>query len=85
MFENLFNRAGKRGRPTKEEIAQRPPPVPFEPAAVTVEGMVPPCCGRAMVPKVLRVCDSGKYCRCSSCGKQFRVYFDGTRRQVQVL
>lgn len=75
----------KRGRPTKAAIEARPPAKLFEPAAVTVSGMVCPCCGRAMVPKVLRVTDSGKYCRCTSCGGQFRVYLDGTHRKVQPL
>jgi hypothetical protein len=76
----------KRGRPPKEVVAARPEPTPMQPAAVTVSGLVCPCCGRAMVPKSLRVTDGIRYNRCTSCGGSFKVWLnDRGFRMVQPL
>ncbi len=67
----------RRGRPPAEVVANRPDPVESVEVSVArdpVSGCVCPCCGRAMVPKVLRVNASGRYNRCTLCGGQFRRY-----------
>ncbi len=90
MDDNVQNRmstgAKKRGRPPKAVIEARPTPTPMQPAAVTVSGLVCPCCGRAMVPKYLRVVEGVRYNRCTSCGGQFKVWLNNQGyRMVQPL
>ncbi len=89
MMDEINNRMSttgkKRGRPPKAVIEARPEPKLYEPAAITVSGMVCPCCGRAMMPKILSAGEYGKYCRCTLCAKRFRIYMDGPVRKVQPL
>ncbi len=84
MDENIPNRmttsAKKRGpgRPTKAEIDARPAPIPADPIPLPV-GRICPCCGRGMVPKVLRGTNTEKYCKCTLCGGSFKMWIEGAR------
>lgn len=75
MQTQLTNRQApepKRGRPTNAEIAARAPVVASEPVPVHVTGCRCPCCGRAMIPKILRGNMESGDCRCTLCGGVFR-------------
>jgi hypothetical protein len=74
METNLTNRGAskKGGRPRKEVIAARPEPIQMHEVPLRIAGCMCPCCGRAMVPKVLRGTDLAKSCVCTLCGKQFK-------------
>jgi hypothetical protein len=75
MEVNLNNRGAKKrgGRPRKEIVEARPEPVPLMEVPLRIAGCVCPCCGRAMVPKVLRGTDLAKTCVCTLCAKQFNI------------
>lgn len=69
--------AKKRGRPTKAEAQDRPFAQPSPDVPVPVTGCICPCCGRGMVPKVIRSNSSGSNNRCTLCGKLFRRFRSG--------
>ncbi len=90
MDENIPNRMSSpnkrgRGRPPKEEVENRPAPIEAGPVPLPV-GWICPCCGRGMVPKVLRSVSPGlKYCSCTLCGKGFKLYTQAGRWMGQAL
>lgn len=85
MENNIQNRQAspkKRGRPTKAEIESRPVPIPADPIPLNV-GRICPCCGRGMVPKVLRSTENVKYCSCTLCGGSFKMWIEAGRWLAQ--
>jgi len=77
------------GRPSKADLAQRPPPEPTRPVAiVTVEGLLCPACGRGVT---LRRCtrqhleDGGvvTWGSCSACARRLRRHQAPGRDTVQ--
>ncbi len=90
MDDNLSDRMAApknrgRGRPPKTEVENRPPPIEAGPVPLPL-GWICPCCGRGMVPKVLRsVSQELKYCSCTLCGKGFKLYTQGGKWLAQAL
>jgi hypothetical protein len=76
--------ANKRGRPRKEVVEARPEPIPADPIPLPV-GRICPCCGRGMVPKVLRGTNDVKYCACTLCGGKFKMWSLAGRWMAQPL
>jgi hypothetical protein len=73
--DNRMTTPRKRGpgRPPKAEIEARPPATPLVDNVPLPVGMICPCCGRGMVPKILRSDDAAKTCTCTLCAKRFKI------------
>ena len=82
MEQNINNRQARgRGRPTKAEVESRPAPVEAVTNVPVPVGTICPCCGRGMVPKVLRVEASKRTLLCTLCARRFKMFLpDGGKR-----
>ncbi len=78
----------ERGRPSKEEIAARGEPIPVQelpkdPATLpSIRPMTCICCGRGMVPKILRTGPDRRTISCSLCGRMMSLVYLPDLRQV---
>lgn len=75
----------KRGRPSNAEIAARAPAVPVVEVMVqpdplpALAGIVCPCCGRSMIPRIVRTDGNERTVVCAFTGRRMLITYQDTK------
>ncbi len=94
MQDNISNRMTSprgRGRPRKEEVAERESFQPAEsieaelPALPPISGIRCLCCGRGMVPRIIRTDGHKRDIKCSLCDGRMKAIYDPSGKKPPLI
>lgn len=84
-IQNRMATPAKRGRPSNAELAARTPAVPVIEVMVQPEplpalaGILCPCCGRSMVPRIVRTDGNERTVVCVFTGRRMAITYQDSR------